>query len=173
MLAMIDDNGGILNEDIVYYAVKNNLLGAIFLRNEEFRQAALKMAWEAGYTLNDCDMSCILLTDFYDAAYPCLEKMDLSDDVLVELFLRDENILNVLKRKGVFERITKEKFAYIFANGYNFGSNCELVKILQSKGEEYIWETLSTAPELLETLMNSGLNLPDNMIMILSDGLEY
>ena len=86
LLDLIDENGGVLNEEIVQFITKNNLLGAMFLRNNPLKNDALNMACDGGYELSEQDVNCILLAYPNGITPKTLDKFHLPDSVLFELY---------------------------------------------------------------------------------------
>lgn len=132
LLEMIDKNGDALNGEILAFIRDHSLLPAMLLRQNQLAYHALGRLVSDGYTIAQNDIAASLFAERnFDKSL--WRKLTLSDDVWAEVAMVENSLLPVLEEKGVFGRITKEKFREILENAYDLEAKEELGKLWRTR----------------------------------------
>ena len=132
LLEMIDKNGGALNGEILAFIREHSLLPVMLLRQHQLAYLALGRLVSDGYAITQNDIAASLFTERnFDKSL--WRKLMLPDDVWAEVVMVENGLLPVLEEKGVFGRITKEKFREILENAYDLEAKEELVRLWRAR----------------------------------------
>ena len=129
---MIDNNGGTLNGEILAFIREHSLLPVMLLHQHQLAYLALGRLASDGYTIAQNDIAASLFAE-RNFEKPLWRKLTLPDDVWAEVVMVENGLLPVLEEKGVFGRITKEKFSEILENAYDIEAKDELARLWQAR----------------------------------------
>lgn len=129
---MIDKNGDALNGKILAFIREHSLLPVMLLRQHQLAYLALGRLVFDGYAIaqNDIASSLFAERNFDKSLW---RRLTLSDDVWAEVVMVENSLLPVLEEKGVFGRITKEKFSEILENAYDIEAKDELTRLWRAR----------------------------------------
>lgn len=132
LLEMIDKNGDALNGKILAFIREHSLLPVMLLRQHQLAYLALGRLVFDGYAIaqNDIASSLFAERNFDKSLW---RRLTLSDDVWAEVVMVENSLLPVLEEKGVFGRITKEKFSEILENAYDIEAKDELTRLWRAR----------------------------------------
>lgn len=132
LLEMIDKNGDALNGEILAFIREHSLLTVMLLRQNKLAYLALGRLASDGYTIAQNDIAASLFAERnFDKSL--WRKLTLSDDVWAEVVMVENSLLPVLEEKGVFGRITREKFREILENAYDLEAKDELTRLWRAR----------------------------------------
>ncbi len=129
---MIDKNGDALNGEILAFIKEHSLLPVMLLRQHQLAYLALGRLASDGYAIaqNDIAVSLFAERNFDKSLW---RRLTLSDDVWADVVMVENSLLPVLEEKGIFGRITKEKFSEILENAYDFEAKDELARLWRTR----------------------------------------
>lgn len=132
LLEMIDKNGGVLNGEILAFIREHSLLPVMLLRQHRLAYLALGRLASDGYAIapNDIASSLFAERNFDKSLW---RRLTLSDDVWAEVVMVENSLLHILEEKGVFGRITREKFLEILENAYDLKAKEELARLWRAR----------------------------------------
>lgn len=132
LLEMIDKNEGALNGEILAFIKKHSLLPVMFLRLNPLVYEAFGRIVSDGYQIPQTDIAALLFAE-RNFEKPLWRRLTLPDDVWAEVVMVENSLLPVLEEKGVFGRITREKFREIFENAYDLEAREELARLWRAR----------------------------------------
>ncbi len=158
LIELIDNNGGLLNDESLHFIAKHGLLCELLLCDNRLGEEAFLALPAMGYAPNDNELACFLFMrgdlDVSEAS-----ALNLSDSVMVELLCLDLSLLPAVREKGLFWRLDEGQFARIFINAYRAPENTELVAELQKRGWAFMDAVILDCPEIIPTLERMGADL--------------
>ena len=147
---LIDNNGGLLNDESLHFIAKHGLLCELLLCDNRLGEEAFLALPAMGYAPNSNELACYLYT------------LNLSDAVMMELLSLDLSLLPAARAKGLFRRLDEGQFARIFINAYRAAENTELVAELQKRGWAFMDAVILDCPEIIPTLERMGADLGES-----------
>ena len=155
---LIDNNGGLLNDESLHFIAKHGLLCELLLCDNRFGEEAFLELPAMGYAPTDNELACFL---FMRGDIDCkmMSALNLSDSVMLELLCFDLSLLPAVRAKGLFGRIDEGQFARIFINAYEAAENTELVAELQKRGWAFMDAVILDCPEIIPTLERMGADI--------------
>ena len=155
---LIDNNGGLLNDESLHFIAKHGLLCELLLCDNRLGGEAFLALPAMGYAPTDNELACFL---FMRGDLDCktMSALNLSDSVMLELLCLDLSLLPAVKAKGLFGRLDEGQFARIFINAYRAPENTELVAELQKRGWVFMDSVILDCPEIIPTLERMGADL--------------
>ena len=158
LIELIDNNGGLLNDESLHFIAKHGLLCELLLWDNRLGEEAFLALPVMGYAPNSNELACYLyMRDDLDCKM--MSALNLSDLVMLELLCLDLSLLPAVKAKGLFWRLDEGQFAKIFINAYRAVENTELVAELQKRGWAFMDAVILDCPEIIPTLERMGANL--------------
>ena len=158
LIELIDNNGGLLNDESLHFIAKHGLLCELLLCDNRLGEEAFLTLPAMGYAPNSNELACYLyMRDDLDCKM--MSVLNLSDSVMLELLCLDLSLLHAVKTKGLFWRLDEEQFAKIFINAYRAAENTELVAELQKRGWAFMDAVILDCPEIVPTLERMGADL--------------
>lgn len=155
---LIDNNGGLLNDESLHFIARHGLLCELLLRENQLGEEAFLTLPAMGYTPNSNELACYLyMRDALDCKI--ISTLNLSDAVMLELLCLDLSLLPAVRAKGLFGRLDEGQFARIFINAYRAPENTELVAELQKRGWSFMDAVILDCPEIIPTLERIGVDL--------------
>ena len=155
---LIDNNGGLLNDESLHFIAKHGLLCELLLCDNRLGEEAFLALPAMGYVPTDNELACYqYMRDDLDILE--VSALNLSDSVMLELLCLDLSLLPALKANGLFRRLDEGQFARIFINAYRAAENTELVAELQKRGWAFMDAVILDCPEIIPTLERMGANL--------------
>ena len=155
---LIDNNGGLLNDESLHFIAKHGLLCELLLCDNRLGEEAFLALPAMGYAPTDNELACYLyMRDDLDCQM--MSALNLSDAVMLELLCFDLSLLPAVKAKGLFGRLDEWQFAKIFINAYKAAENTELVAELQKRGWTFMDAVILDCPEIVPTLERMGVDL--------------
>lgn len=155
---LIDNNGGLLNDESLHFISKHGLLCELLLCDNRLGEEAFLALPALGYTPNSNELACYLyMRDDLDCKM--MSALNLSDAVMLELLCLDLSLLPAARAKGLFWRLDEGQFARIFINAYLAPENTELVTELQKRGWAFMDAVILDCPEIIPTLERMGVDL--------------
>ena len=158
---LIDNNGGILNDESLHFIAKHRLLCELLLCDNQLGEEAFLALPAMGYAPNSNELACYLyMRDDLDCKM--MAALNLSDAVMLELLCLDLSLLPAVRAKGLFWRIDEGQFARIFINAYRAAENVGLVAELQKRGWPFMDAVILDCPEIIPTLERMGVDLGES-----------
>ena len=158
---LIDNNGGLLNDESLHFMTKHGLLGELLLCDNRLGEEAFLALPAMGYAPNSNELACYLyMCDALDCKM--MEALNLTDAVMLELLCLDLSLLPAVRAKGLFWRLDEGQFARIFINAYLAAENTELVAELQKRGWNFMDAVILDCPEIIPTLERMGADLGES-----------
>ncbi len=158
---LIDNNGGLLNDESLHFIAKHGLLCELLLCDNWLGEGAFLALPAMGYAPNSNELACYLyMCDALDCKM--MEALNLTDAVMLELLCLDLSLLPAARAKGLFRRIDEGQFARIFINAYRAAENTELVGELQKRGWAFMDAVILDCPEIIPTLERMGADLGES-----------
>ena len=158
---LIDNNGGLLNEESLHFIAKHGLLCELLLCDNRLGEEAFLALPAMGYAPNSNELACYLyIRDDLDCKM--MSALNLSDAVMLELLCLDLSLLPAVRAKGLFWRLNEGHFARIFTNAYHAAENTELVAELQKRGWGFVDAVILDCPEIIPTLERMGADLGES-----------
>ena len=155
---LIDNNGGLLNDESLHFIAKHSLLCELLLRDNRLGEEVFLALPAMGYVPNSNELACYLyMRDDLDCKM--MSALNLSDAVMLELLCLDLSLLPAVRAKGLFGRLDEGQFARIFINVYRAAENTELVVELQKHGWAFMDAVILDCPEIIHTLERVGADL--------------
>ena len=155
---LIDNNGGLLNDESLHFIAKHGLLCELLLCDNRLGAEAFLALPAMGYVPSSNELACYLyMRDDLDCKM--MSALNLSDSVMIELLCLDFSLLPAVKAKGLFWRLDEEQFARIFINAYRAAENTELVAEVQKRGWAFMDAVILDCPEIIPTLERMGVDL--------------
>ena len=117
---LIDNNGGLLNEESLHFIAKHGLLFELLLCDNRLGEEAFLALPTLGYVPNSKELACFLYMRG-DLDCKMMSALNLTDAVMLELLCLDLSLLPAVRAKGLFWRIslicvkTSQELSY-FAN---------------------------------------------------------
>ena len=155
---LIDNNGGLLNDESLHFIGKHGLLCELLLCDNRLGEEAFLALPAMGYVPSSNELACFLYMRG-DIGVREMSALNLSDSVMLELLCLDLSLLPALKANGLFGRIDEGQFAKIFINAYRAPENTELVAELQKREWAFMDAVILDCPEIIPTLERMGANL--------------
>ena len=161
LIELIDNNGGLLNDESLHFIAKHCLLCELLLCDNRLGEEAFLALPAMGYTPNSNELACYLyMRDALDCKM--MAVLNLSDVVMLELLCLDLSLLPAVRAKGLFRRIDEGQFARILINAYRAAENTELVAELQKRGWNFMDAVILDCPEIIPTLERMGVDLGES-----------
>ena len=158
---LIDNNGGLLNDESLHFITKHGLLCELLLCDNRLGEEAFLALPAMGYAPNSNELACYLyMRDDLDCKM--MSALDLSDAVMLELLCLDLSLLPAVRANGVFGRLDEGQFAKIFINAYRATENVGLVAELQKCGWAFMDAVILDCPEIIPTLERMGADLGES-----------
>lgn len=158
---LIDNNGGLLNDESLHFIAKHSLLCELLLCDNRLGEEVFLALPAMGYAPNSNGLVCYLyMRDDLDCKM--MSALNLSDAVMLELLCLDLSLLPAVRAKGLFWRIDEGQFARIFINAYRAPENTELVTELQKRGWAFMDAVILDCPEIIPTLERMGADLGES-----------
>lgn len=158
---LIDNNGGLLNDESLHFIAKHGLLCELLLCDNRLGEEAFLALPAMGYAPNSNELACYLyMRDDLDCKM--MSVLNLSDAVMLELLCLDLSLLPAVRAKGLFWRIAEGQFARIFINAYRAPENVGLVAELQKCGWAFMDAVILDCPEIIPTLERMGADLGES-----------
>lgn len=158
---LIDNNGGLLNDESLHFTAKHGLLCELLLCDNQLGEEAFLALPAMEYAPNSNELACYLyMRDALDCKM--MSELNLSDAVMLELLCLDLSLLPAVKAKGLFRRIDEGQFARIFINAYRAAENTELVAELQKRGWNFMDAVILDCSEIIPTLERMGADLGES-----------
>ena len=158
---LIDNNGGLLNDESLHFMAKHGLLCELLLCDNRLGEEAFLALPAIGYAPNSNELACYLyMRDDLDCKM--MAALNLSDAVMLELLCLDLSLLPAVRAKRVFGRIEEGQFARIFINAYRAAENTELVAELQKREWGFVDAVILDCPEIIPTLERMGADLGES-----------
>lgn len=155
---LIDNNGGLLNDESLHFIAKHGLLCELLLCDNRLGEEAFLALSAMGYVPNNNELACYLyMRDDLDCKM--MSALNLSDAVMLELLCLDLSLLPAIRAKGLLWRLDAGQFARIFINAYRAAENTELVAELQKRGWSFMDAVILDCPEIIPTLERMGVDL--------------
>ena len=155
---LIDNNGGLLNDESLHFIAKHGLLCELLLCDNRLGEEAFLALPAMGYVPNSNELACYLyMRDDLDCKM--MSALNLSDAVMLELLYLDLSLLPAVRAKGLFWQLDEGQFARIFINAYRAAENMELVAELQKRGWAFMDAVILDCPEIIPTLERMGVDL--------------
>ena len=155
---LIDNNGGLLNEESLHFIAKHGLLCELLLCDNRLGEEAFLALPAMGYAPNSNELACYLyIRDDLDCKM--MSALNLSDAVMLELLCLDLSLLPAVRAKGLFWRLNEGQFAKIFINAYRAAENTELLAALQKRGWAFMDAVILDCPEIIPPLERVGVDL--------------
>lgn len=155
---LIDNNGGLLNDESLHFIAKHGLLCELLLCDNQLGVEAFLALPAMGYAPNSNELAYYLyMCDDLDCNM--MSALNLSDAVMLELLCLDLSLLPAVRAKGLFWRLDEGQFARIFINAYRAPENTELVAELQKRGWGFVDAVILDCPEIIPTLERVGADL--------------
>lgn len=155
---LIDNNGGLLNDESLHFIAKHGLLCELLLCDNRLGEEAFLALPAMGYVPNSNELACYLyMRDDLDCKM--MSALNLSDAVMLELLCLDLSLLSAVRAKGLFWRLNEGQFARIFTNAYHAAENTELVVELQKRGWAFMDAVILDCPEIIPPLERVGVDL--------------
>ena len=158
---LIDNNGGLLNDESLHFIAKHRLLCELLLCDNRLGEEAFLALPAMGYAPNSNELACYLyMRDALDCKM--MAELNLSDAVMLELLCLDLSLLPAARAKGLFWRLDEGQFARIFINAYRAAENTELLAALQKRGWAFMDAVILDCPEIIPTLERMGVDLGES-----------
>ena len=158
LIELIDNNGGLLNDESLHFIAKHGLLCELLLCDNRLGEEAFLALPAMGYVPNSNELACYLyMRDDLDCKM--MSALNLSDAVMLELLCLDISLLPAVRAKGLFWRLDEWQFARIFINAYRAAENTELLTELQKRGWAFMDAVILDCPEIIPTLERMGADL--------------
>lgn len=98
---LIDNNGGLLNDESLHFTAKHGLLCELLLCDNRLGEDAFLALPAMGYAPNSNELACYLyMCDDLDCNM--MSVLNLSDAVMLELLCLDLSLLPTARAKGLF-----------------------------------------------------------------------
>ena len=98
---LIDNNGGLLNDESLHFIAKHGLLYELLLCDNRLGEEAFLALPAMGYVPNSNELACYLyMRD--DLNCKMMSALNLSDAVMLELLCLDLSLLPAVRAKGLF-----------------------------------------------------------------------
>ena len=158
---LIDNNGGLLNDESLHFITKHGLLCELLLCDNRLGEEAFLALPAMGYAPNSNELAYYLyMRDDLDCKM--MSALNLSDSVMLELLCLDLSLLPAVRAKELFWRIAEGQFARIFINAYRATENVGLVAELQKRGWPFMDAVILDCPEIIPTLERMGVDLGES-----------
>lgn len=158
---LIDNNGGLLNDESLHFIAKHGLLCELLLCDNQLGEEAFLALPAMGYAPNSNELACYLyMRDVLDCKM--MAELNLSDAVMLELLCLDLSLLPAVRTKGLFWRLDEGQFARIFINAYRAAENTELIAELQKRGWAFMDAVILDCPEIIPTLERMDVDLGES-----------
>lgn len=155
---LIDNNGGLLNDESLHFIARHGLLCELLLCNNRLGEEAFLALPAMGYAPNSNELACYLyMRDDLDCKM--MSALNLSDAVMLELLCLDLSLLPAVRAKGLFWRLDEGQFAKILINAYRATENVGLVAELQKRRWDFVDAVILDCPEIIPTLERMGADL--------------